>query len=79
MATQTTEITQTEALTPTIPVTAQTLPERPVTQSEVQLEDTKGPLKAQASESTQTKPKIRRIIDEEGGNSTASVRFMPQL
>ena len=68
MATQT--ISQTEA-TAAVPISTQVLPERPAAQTEpVPEKATK-----ESSDTTQSKPKVRRIIDEEGGTTTATVNL----
>jgi len=88
MATQTTEAVQTENVDPTVTLTAQSFPERPA-EAVILSEDkaqkpTEQIVEQPAKPATETptgntleisspKPKIRRILDEEGGTTTASV------
>jgi hypothetical protein len=66
--------TQTEVVHPTVAVSAQNHPERPVVQSEVKLDPAKEQANEQPQETLKEKEKVRRIIDEEGPNTTASVQ-----
>lgn len=70
MASQT--ITQTE-IAPSVSILAQALPERSAPESVPQVGDVKEDTKEQPSEPAKDKPKVRRIIDEEGGTTTATV------
>lgn len=71
MATQT--LSHTEADT-VVPISTQILSERPAEQRPGEQAE---PVPEQAvkasTDSTQSKPKVRRVIDEEGGTSTATV------
>jgi hypothetical protein len=76
MATQTTEVIQTEAPPTTVTITAETLAERPAAQVEQptqvkhEHDDT---AEIQPPQAAETKPKVRRVLDEEGGTTTATV------
>ena len=74
MATQV--ISQTDA-TPTIPLVTGELAERPATRADSPIEQEKPVVQEKQDEQQkpveQDKPKVRRIIDEEGGTTTASV------
>lgn len=70
MATQTS--TQTE-IAPSVSIPAQALPESPAPESIPQVGEVKVDTKEQPSEPAKDRPKVRRIIDEEGGTTTATV------
>lgn len=82
MATQTTEVTQVETVPDRVNVKAESLPLRSTLQSEEpQVEpraeqaqtQAQGQPEEAAGDAKLGKPKVRRIIDEEGGTTTATV------